>query len=147
MSGHAQVPSNVILVRVGAPTWLSVIVIAWGLVATSFALMRTRLQFYVLRMLLGVAEAGSFPGMWYHLSLFYSEKDLGLAYAYVTLGGAIAQVPACYPARHSHRDEVVLAHEQHSVGRGVVHGGQAGAILGGNVLGCTCVYCNHGRWL
>lgn len=87
-----QVPSNMVLVRVGAPMWLSTIVVAWGVVAMCFALMRTRMQFYVLRLLLGVAEAGSFPGMWYHLSLFYSEKDLGLAYAYVTLGGAIAQV-------------------------------------------------------
>ena len=97
-----QVPSNMILVRVGAPLWLSTIVVSWGIVAICFALMRNRWQFYMLRMLLGVTEAGSFPGMWYHLSLFYSEKDLGLAYAYVSLGSAVSQVgPAAVLPRHS----------------------------------------------
>lgn len=87
-----QVPSNMILVRVGAPVWLSVIVIAWGTVAAMFAFLQNRWQFYLLRMLLGATEAGSFPGMWYHLSLFYSSQDLGLAYSYVALGSAVSQV-------------------------------------------------------
>ena len=43
---------------------LSVIVVSWGVVAMSFATMRTPAHFYALRLLLGVAEAGSFPGMW-----------------------------------------------------------------------------------
>jgi MFS family permease len=51
-----------ILVRVGAPIWLSVVVISWGIVATSFAWLKTANQFYVLRFLLGVAECGTFPG-------------------------------------------------------------------------------------
>lgn len=84
-----------ILVRVGAPFWLSVIVTAWGMVAVCFAFMQNRWQFYLLRLLLGVAEAGSFPGMWYHLSLFYSSQDLGLAYSYVALGSAVSQVSLC----------------------------------------------------
>ena len=94
-----QVPSNMVLVRVGAPMWLPTIVVAWGVVACAFAFMRNRWQFYLLRLLLGVTEAGSFPGMWYHLSLFYSEKDLGLAYAYVTLGSAVSQVLPCPNAK------------------------------------------------
>lgn len=57
-----QVPSNMILVRVGAPIWLSVIVISWGFVATLFAGLKTANEFYILRFLLGVAECGTFPG-------------------------------------------------------------------------------------
>ena len=57
-----QVPSNMILVRVGAPLWLSVIVISWGFVATLFAGLKTANEFYILRFLLGVAECGTFPG-------------------------------------------------------------------------------------
>jgi ACS family tartrate transporter-like MFS transporter len=51
-----------ILVRVGAPIWLSVIVISWGFVATLFAGLKTANEFYILRFLLGVAECGTFPG-------------------------------------------------------------------------------------
>ncbi|KAK9909692.1 hypothetical protein WJX75_006123 [Coccomyxa subellipsoidea] len=87
-----QVPSNMILVRVGAPIWLSVIVISWGFVATLFAGLKTANEFYILRFLLGVAECGTFPGMWYYLSTFYSEKDIGMAYSWVITGTALSQV-------------------------------------------------------
>jgi MFS family permease len=49
---------------VGAPRWLSIIICAWGVSATCFAFMRTPTQFYLLRFILGAAEAGAFPGMW-----------------------------------------------------------------------------------
>ena len=52
------------LVRFGAATWLSIIILVWGVVATAFAGMWTTTQFYTLRLLLGIAEAGTFPGMW-----------------------------------------------------------------------------------
>ncbi len=53
-----------VLVRVGAPLWLGVIVVSWGIVATSFAGLRSVSDFYLLRFLLGVTECGTFPGMW-----------------------------------------------------------------------------------
>ena len=57
-----QVPSNLILLRLGAPTWLGVTIVAWGVVAALFATLRNTTQFYILRFLLGVAECGAFPG-------------------------------------------------------------------------------------
>ena len=60
----AQVPSNMVLVRVGAPAWLGAIVVSWGVVATMFAGLRGVTDFYLLRFLLGVTECGTFPGMW-----------------------------------------------------------------------------------
>ena len=58
-----QIPSNMILCKVGAPVWLSFIVVSWGLCAMLFAAMKTETEFYVLRFLLGLTESGTFPGM------------------------------------------------------------------------------------
>jgi len=60
-----QIPSNLILVRVGAPLWLSVLIVSWGIVATAFAAINGKWMFYILRLLLGATESGTFPGMWY----------------------------------------------------------------------------------
>ena len=57
-----QVPSNLILLRLGAPTWLGVTIMAWGIVAALFATLRNTEQFYILRFLLGITECGAFPG-------------------------------------------------------------------------------------
>ncbi|HWX27764.1 MAG TPA: MFS transporter [Steroidobacteraceae bacterium] len=63
-----EVPSNVILARIGARRWIARIAITWGLLACAMAWVRTPTQFYILRFLLGVAEAGFFPGVIYYLS-------------------------------------------------------------------------------
>ena len=57
-----QIPSNLILLRVGAPTWLGVTVVSWGSVAALFAAVRNTRDFYLLRLLLGITECGAFPG-------------------------------------------------------------------------------------
>jgi ACS family tartrate transporter-like MFS transporter len=63
-----EVPSNLVLARVGARYWIARIMITWGLVAAAMMFVRTPIQFYALRFLLGVAEAGFFPGIVYYLS-------------------------------------------------------------------------------
>jgi MFS transporter, ACS family, tartrate transporter len=63
-----EVPSNLILHRVGARRWIARIMISWGLLAGAMALVRGAGSFYLLRFLLGVAEAGFFPGVVYYLS-------------------------------------------------------------------------------
>lgn len=59
----ARPATQLLLMRVGAPRWLAFIVTTWGLTAMSFAFMTNRLQFFLLRMLLGMAESGAFPAM------------------------------------------------------------------------------------
>ncbi|KAG2428196.1 hypothetical protein HXX76_011876 [Chlamydomonas incerta] len=81
-----QVPSNLLLKRVGGPTWLAVIIFAWGLAASAFAGMKTATHFYVLRLVLGVAEAGAFPGMWYMLTKFFPGDQLAFPFAVVEAG-------------------------------------------------------------
>ena len=58
-----QLPSNLVLARVGARRWIAVIMVAWGVISCSMALVTSAREFYILRFLLGVAEAGFFPGM------------------------------------------------------------------------------------
>lgn len=58
-----QVPSNLILQRVGARRWISVLMIFWGIISSSMIFVTTARSFYVLRFLLGLAEAGFFPGV------------------------------------------------------------------------------------
>ncbi len=70
-----QIPANLILVRFGARRWIGTIVVAWGLVAGAMAFVRTPEEFYVLRFLLGFAEAGFFPGMIMYLTLWFPASE------------------------------------------------------------------------
>ena len=66
-----EVPSNLILVRVGARRWIARIMISWGIIASAMMFVRTPMHFYALRFLLGVAEAGFFPGIVYYLTQWF----------------------------------------------------------------------------
>ncbi|MBC7898205.1 MAG: MFS transporter [Cytophagaceae bacterium] len=66
-----EVPSNLLLIRVGARRWIARIMISWGFLAAAMMFVRTPEQFYVMRFLLGVAEAGFFPAILYYLSQWY----------------------------------------------------------------------------
>jgi ACS family tartrate transporter-like MFS transporter len=66
-----EVPSNIILERVGARLWIARIMVTWGLISVAMMFVRTPVAFYLLRFLLGVAEAGFFPGVIYYLSLWF----------------------------------------------------------------------------
>jgi MFS transporter, ACS family, tartrate transporter len=66
-----EIPSNIILERVGARLWISRIMVSWGLISAALMFVRTPTAFYLLRFLLGIAEAGFFPGVIYYLSLWY----------------------------------------------------------------------------
>lgn len=70
-----EVPSNILLARVGARRWIARIVISWGLIASAMALVQTPAQFYGLRVLLGIAEAGFFPGIVYYLSQWFPSAQ------------------------------------------------------------------------
>ena len=79
--GLFEIPSNLILARVGARRWIARIAITWGLVTSAMMFVRTPAQFYVLRVVLGVAEAGLMPGVIYYLTLWYPARERGVATA------------------------------------------------------------------
>src|ERR1041384_5836220 len=85
-----EVPSNLILVRVGARRWIARIAISWGLVATLMMFVRTPVQFYVVRVLLGFAEAGFVPGIIYYLSLWFPARERGVATARFMIAAPLA---------------------------------------------------------
>lgn len=76
-----EVPSNLVLHRVGARRWISRIMISWGAISMAMIFVRTTSTFYVLRFLLGAAEAGFFPGVVYYLSHWYPERQRARAIA------------------------------------------------------------------
>jgi MFS family permease len=69
-----EVPSNLLLHRVGARLWIGRIMITWGLVSASFMFIRTPASFYILRFILGIAEAGFFPGIILYLTYWYPSE-------------------------------------------------------------------------
>lgn len=76
-----QVPSNMILYRVGARSWIARVVIAWGLVSAGSAFVAGPYSFYAMRFLLGVAEAGFFPGILLYLTLWFPARHRAVAIA------------------------------------------------------------------
>jgi ACS family tartrate transporter-like MFS transporter len=76
-----EVPSNLILRRVGARLWIARIMVSWGLVASAMALVHAPWSFHAMRFLLGIAEAGFMPGIIYYLTLWYPQERRARAVA------------------------------------------------------------------
>jgi len=74
-----EIPSNLILLRVGARRWIARIMLTWGVIAVGMMFVRTPMQFYVMRFALGAAEAGFFPGVIYYLTLWIPADHRGRA--------------------------------------------------------------------
>ncbi|MGN6581137.1 MAG: MFS transporter [Bordetella sp.] len=72
-----EVPSNLILHRVGAKVWIARIMITWGIISSAMMFTNSATTFYVLRFLLGVAEAGFFPGIVLYLTYWYPNARRG----------------------------------------------------------------------
>ncbi len=70
-----EVPSNVILHRVGARLWIARIMVTWGIVASATAFVTNDIGFYAVRFLLGVAEAGFFPGIILYLTYWFPRAQ------------------------------------------------------------------------
>jgi MFS family permease len=87
-----EIPSNLILSRVGARRWIARIMFTWGAVAAGMSLVHTPMQLYVMRLLLGAAEAGFTPGIIYYLSCWYPRSDRARAMSFFYIGAALASV-------------------------------------------------------
>ena len=85
-----EVPSNMLLTRFGARRWLARIMVSWGLIAAAMMFVRTPVQFYVMRFLLGVAEAGFFPGVVFYLSQWFPRAQRGRAISRFYFFGPLA---------------------------------------------------------
>jgi MFS transporter, ACS family, tartrate transporter len=87
-----EIPSNVILARVGARLWIARIMITWGLVSSAMMFVRSASGFYTLRFLLGLAEAGFFPGIIFYLTRWFPARERARAIAAFMTATLIAGV-------------------------------------------------------
>jgi D-galactonate transporter len=88
-----EIPSNLFLERFGARKWIARIMLTWGVVSAATAFISGGTGFYVVRLLLGVAEAGFFPGIIFYLTLWfpavYRARMIGLFMAAIPLSSVI----------------------------------------------------------
>ena len=87
-----EVPSNLILVRVGARLWIARIMITWGILSVAMMFVSGPTSFYVLRFLLGVAEAGFLPGIIYYLGNWYPAADRARAVSWFMVAIPVSTV-------------------------------------------------------
>jgi len=87
-----EVPSNLILEAVGARWWIARIMISWGLLTTCMMFVKSATSFYVLRCLLGFAEAGFFPGIVYYLTFWVPARDRARASAWFLTSTSLSGV-------------------------------------------------------
>lgn len=85
-----EVPSNLILLQMGARAWIARILVSWGLISAAMMFVTGPWSFVFLRVLLGIAEAGFFPGIIYYLSDWFPAKVRARAVAHFMLGGVVA---------------------------------------------------------
>ncbi len=87
-----EVPSNLILARVGARRWIGRILISWGLITCAMAAVRGPWSFYALRILLGFAEAGFFPGVILYLTYWFPARERARTVAWFMTGSPVAGI-------------------------------------------------------
>ncbi|GHF41870.1 ACS family tartrate transporter-like MFS transporter [Amycolatopsis bartoniae] len=87
-----EVPSNMIMKRVGARIWLARIAISWGIVTAVTGFVQNIPQLYIARIVLGVAEAGLYPGLLLYLTLWFRPKERGRAIATLALAQPVAMI-------------------------------------------------------
>jgi len=87
-----EVPSNLLMLRFGARRWLARIMFTWGILAAGMMFVRTPLEFYAVRLLLGVAEAGFFPGVVYYLTLWFPARSRSRAISRFYIAFPLASV-------------------------------------------------------
>jgi ACS family tartrate transporter-like MFS transporter len=87
-----EVPSNLVLARVGARRWIARIMVTWGVVSVLMMFVRGSLSFYVLRFILGIAEAGFLPGVIYYLGEWFPRAERARAISWFMVGIPLSTV-------------------------------------------------------
>ena len=93
-----EVPSNILLHKYGAPRWMARIMFTWGVVTILLAFTKNATMFYILRFLLGAAEAGLYPGVIYYLTLWFPQRHRVRMLGYFTVGSSLGNMigaPIC----------------------------------------------------
>ncbi len=89
-----EVPSNLVLHRIGAKVWISRIAVTWGLLTMAMMFVSSPTVFYVLRLLLGAAEAGLYPGIMYLITTWFAQKDRATVVGLILTASSVAFIVA-----------------------------------------------------
>jgi glycolate oxidase iron-sulfur subunit len=87
-----EVPSNIILHKIGARIWICRVLVTWGIISGCTALVRTPGEFYTMRLLLGIAESGFFPGMILYLTYWFPSHRRAHMVAILLAGSAVSGI-------------------------------------------------------
>src|SRR5947209_9957513 len=87
-----EIPSNLLLHKMGARVWITRILITWGILAALTSLAQTAFHLYVARFLLGVAEAGYFPGILLYLTYWFHQRQLAQTAALFLTANPVANM-------------------------------------------------------
>jgi MFS family permease len=87
-----EVPSNLAAHRVGPRRWIARIAVSWGILSTAMMFVQGEWSFYILRVLLGVAEAGLFPALMYMVTLWFAPKDRAVAVGWIYTAPSVALI-------------------------------------------------------
>jgi MFS family permease len=87
-----EVPSNILMEKLGARLWIARIMITWGLISTAMIFVNSPWAFYGLRLLLGIAEAGFFPGVILYLTYWFPSRRRGEMVAFFMMAVALTGV-------------------------------------------------------
>jgi ACS family tartrate transporter-like MFS transporter len=87
-----EIPSNYLLHRIGARVWIARILLTWGLIATLTGFVQSVHQLYVMRFLLGLAEAGYFPGIVLYLTYWFRQRDMAQTVALFMTGLPVTSI-------------------------------------------------------
>ncbi|WP_250516558.1 MFS transporter [Caballeronia sp. INDeC2] len=87
-----EIPSNLIMHKVGARFWITRIMVTWGALSVAMAFVTGETSFYVMRLLLGTAEAGLFPGVMLYLTYWFGREERARATGYFLLGVCVANI-------------------------------------------------------
>jgi MFS family permease len=89
-----EIPSNIMLDRVGARRWFARIMLSWGAVTVALGFTHNTAMLYILRFLLGACEAGFYPGVLYYLTLWFPVRHRARLIGYFMIGSALANAVA-----------------------------------------------------
>jgi ACS family tartrate transporter-like MFS transporter len=87
-----EIPSNLLLHKIGARVWIARILISWGIVAMLTGFVHSTHQLYIMRFLLGLAEAGYFPGIVLYLTYWFPEREQARAFALFAMADPVTTI-------------------------------------------------------
>jgi len=85
-----EIPSNLVLHKIGPRRWIARIAVTWGLISSAMMFINDAWTFYVLRFLLGAAEAGLYPGLMYVVTIWFAQKDRARVVGYLLIASSAA---------------------------------------------------------